>query len=66
MSWARFWAGLLPTLFQIGRELFRSTGGDLHRAKEELSMVMQDHRARFRAAQPGFEERLRKLDDPKE
>jgi hypothetical protein len=60
MDWALFWKAIWPLLVELGRELFKSTGGDPDKAKPVIRRMI-DHKSEFLAAQPAFEERYRKL-----
>lgn len=39
MKWAKFIAGLLPSLYELGRLLFIRFHGDLNAAKKELERI---------------------------
>lgn len=50
LSWAKFFAEVLPELSELARALYQAHNGDAERAKVELR-VIRDHGKRRRAEQ---------------
>ena len=57
LSWAKFFAVLLPELSELGRELWRRHKGNVEDAQRELAAI-RDHGARLRAAEAEIDARL--------
>jgi hypothetical protein len=57
LSWAKFFAILLPELSDLARELYRRHQGNADGARAELATI-RDHGARLRAAEAEIDSRL--------
>jgi hypothetical protein len=65
LSWARFFAEVLPDLSALARSLFEAHGGDATRAKTELR-VIRDHGERRRQEQSRIDAELARARAKKE
>jgi hypothetical protein len=62
LSWAKFFAVMLPELSELGRELYKRHKGHLDSARAELALI-RDHGARLHAAEAAIDARLDRLGD---
>lgn len=60
LSWAKFFAIMLPELSALGRELWKRHQGNVAEARKELTAI-RDHGARLRAAEAEIDARLDQL-----
>lgn len=58
MSWAKFFAEILPLLSDLARELFKTFKGDADAAKFELTRQITDYGAQRREAQKQLDAKL--------
>jgi len=57
LSWAKFFAIMLPELSDLARELYQRHRGNPEGAREELAAI-RNHGARLRAAEADIDSRL--------